>query len=526
MSSIVTAITGGGGAGDAYKPSSTNILQPANTDQANQLYGQTQQGLTNQQNFLNALQAQNGVQNQSNVFNQQQGVANGTGPNPAQNMLNQSTGANVANQAALMAGQRGSGANAGLIARQAAQQGANTQQQSAGQAATMQSQQQLGALNQLGSLATNQVQQNQNAVAGYNQAAQGAQQNTLGAIGAQNNANVGMQSNLNNVSGQLNTAISGQQGALIGNLAGGLGAGLATMLADGGEVEDPSLASDTDTNRDFPANAETDNTPTMDSIDAQRDAYAIPTPGVPAQTLDQTKAALSAAIPGTAGISNGAVKNAPGPQSSVGRHFMQQQDASKPQESKLGAGMSGGTPGASQLGAGGNALGSLAGKGLGQAASWIFGGGLSSALSSGSTAMAGGFGDAVGAVGTGIGTAAPVVGADAASAAPYAAAVAAKGGRASQPVKAMLSPGEKYLTPQAADKVAKGKADPMKSGKTVPGKPKVKGAKDSYANDTVPANLEEGGIVLPRSVTQSKNPEWAAHKFVRDVMAKKGMGLK
>jgi hypothetical protein len=93
----------------------------------------------------------------------------------------------------------------------------------------------------------------------------------------------------------------------------------------------------------------------------------------------------------------------------------------------------------------------------------------------------------------------------------------AQGGK----VPAMVSPGEKYLPPDSVEQVKKG-GNPMSLGRTIPGKPKVSGAKDSYANDTVPATLEEGGIVLPRSVTQSKNPDWAAHKFVRDTLMKSG----
>ena len=92
----------------------------------------------------------------------------------------------------------------------------------------------------------------------------------------------------------------------------------------------------------------------------------------------------------------------------------------------------------------------------------------------------------------------------------------AKGGK----VPALLSPGEKYLPPQEAKEVAQGKKDAMKTGKTVPGKPKVKGAVNSYANDTVKANLDEGGIVIPRSITEGPNSHWEAMKFVRACMAK------
>lgn len=95
---------------------------------------------------------------------------------------------------------------------------------------------------------------------------------------------------------------------------------------------------------------------------------------------------------------------------------------------------------------------------------------------------------------------------------------AARGG----PVRALVSPGERYLNPSEVEKVAKGKKDPMKAGEKIPGKAKVKGAKNSYANDTIPKTLEEGGLVLPRSVTQSKHPHWEAHKFISAIMAKNG----
>jgi len=61
----------------------------------------------------------------------------------------------------------------------------------------------------------------------------------------------------------------------------------------------------------------------------------------------------------------------------------------------------------------------------------------------------------------------------------------------------------------------------MKVGGHVPGKAKVGGAKDSYSNDTVPAILSPGEIVLPRSVTQSANPTEAAAKFVASIKSKK-----
>lgn len=85
----------------------------------------------------------------------------------------------------------------------------------------------------------------------------------------------------------------------------------------------------------------------------------------------------------------------------------------------------------------------------------------------------------------------------------------AQGGK----VPALLSPGERYLSPDKVEAVKQG-ANPMAVGEKVPGKPKVGGAKNSYANDTVPATLEEGGIVIPRSITQGPNPHWEAMRFV------------
>jgi hypothetical protein len=86
----------------------------------------------------------------------------------------------------------------------------------------------------------------------------------------------------------------------------------------------------------------------------------------------------------------------------------------------------------------------------------------------------------------------------------------AKGGK----VPAMVSPGERYLPPSEAKKVVDGKKPAMSAGEKIPGKPKVSGAKNSYANDTVPKTLEAGGIVIPRSVTQGKDAQSQAHKFV------------
>lgn len=163
-----------------------------------QQYNNTNAGLQNQQAFANQATAQNGLQNQNSVFQQQQGLANtlnnqasGQGPNPAQAQLAQNTANNVQQQSALMGSQRGVSQNAGMLARQAAMQGSNVQQQGVGQAATLQAQQQIAAQQALmqqqasmAGVAGQQVGQQANAI----NSAQGAAQN-LFSTQSQNIAN-------------------------------------------------------------------------------------------------------------------------------------------------------------------------------------------------------------------------------------------------------------------------------------------------------------------------------------------------
>ncbi len=332
---------GGLFAGDGPKPA--NLVDPVSGQQITDAAGNVVASIAQQQSFVNALQAQGGIQNQSSVFNQLQGVANGTGPNPAQAQLAQATGANVANQAALAAGQRGSSANAGLIARQAAQAGAGAQQQAAGQASTLQANQSLGALGQLGGIAGQQVAQQQQAITGLNQFAQGNQGQLLGAQSAFNNASVG----------NANGAIAQGEQKFDQNVIGGIANGASAVAGAFGAT--------------------------------------------PQKTTEAPKMAEG------------------GPVSAVGRHLM------------------------------------------------------------------------------------------------------AKGGA----VKAMVSPGERYLSPAEVEKVAAGKKSPMAAGEKIPGEAKVKGAKDSYKNDTVAKTLKSGGIVLPRHVTQAKDAPEKAAAFVRAILARK-----
>ena len=116
MSSIVSSLTGGGDSGVNFKAQSAPILSPVTKEQADAAQAQSLAALQQQQGFLQATQAQNGLGNQSNVFNQYGQIAAGNGPNPAQAMLANSTGQNVANQAAMMAAKN-------AVPRSAASQG-------------------------------------------------------------------------------------------------------------------------------------------------------------------------------------------------------------------------------------------------------------------------------------------------------------------------------------------------------------------------------------------------------------------
>lgn len=348
--------------------SAQNQFQPIGTGtigQQTQAANQNiQSGLQNQQAFIDALQAQNGIQNQSNVYNQLQNVASGQGPNPAQAMLAQATGQNTANQAALMAGQRGAGANVGLIARQAAQQGGANQQNAAGQAASLQAQQSLNALGQLGGLANTQVAQQQGALNSFNQAALGQQ----GNLGSQ-------QSQINNINANVAAQNTAQQNAITGGLLGAVGS-IGQMALPG------------------------KGTPAVKAQMAHGGAVT-----------EKTQPASGSSIEGPASIAGRFLKGTPAVMAQM-----------------------------------------------------------------------------------------------------------AHGGK----VPALVSPGERYLPPAEVKKVAEGKKSPMKAGEKIPGKPKVGGAKNSYANDTVPKTLESGGIVLPRSVTQHPQAPQKAKEFVQAIIAKQG----
>ncbi len=517
---------GVGAAGTDFQAMGANIQQGVNTGQTDQAYNNAQQGLGQQQSFLQALQAQNGAGNQSQVFQQQQALAGqlaqqaqGGGPNPAQAQLAQNTASNVANQSAMMAGQRGAGANVGLLARQAAQQGAATQQQSVGQAATMQAQQQLAAQQALGSqqanmanLAATQVGQQANATSGYSQAAQSEQANLLNALGQFNNANVGMTSNQNSANATIaNTTAQGQQG-MQGGMMQGLGSALQLArggmvpkrYADGGDVDGaPSLGVDT----------KLSNEPAPPSADNLK---------MPAMSMEPTKAP---SLGVNTDLSGPPINSVDGPQSSAGK-FLSNSGVGAP-----GAPNVGGAPSATDDSAGAGALANV-GKSIGQGMnveSKISGAMDNIGSLLGSVSGGGGGGGAammalakggkipyryseggvaaLNGVGTSIGSGMNVED---------------KINGAVNNVTSLLGGGGDDKKPDAAPAMARGGAikgeQYAAQGKVIPGRAKVSG--NSYSNDTVPAMLSPGEVIIPRNVMQSKNPSEGARKFVEAVMAK------
>lgn len=360
MASIAAPIAGGI-IGSLLKPSTGLAALPPQQNFQPQIQQANQNintNIGNQNAFAQALQTQ----------------TQGGGPNLAGSLLANATGQNVNNQAALMASQRGTGSNAGLIARQAAQQGAGIQQNTAGQAAALRQQQQLNAQQALSGVYGQIGQESANQLGSYLQGNAQQNQQILGT----NQINAGI--------GQANT-----QGA--GSVMSGIGQAL------------PGIAS--------------------------------------ALSPAKTAGAMGNSTGGASIASGGPIFAAAEGGEVLPDHLKMISDIYHPSESAHT--------------------------------------GYNSATNQ------------------------------------Y-----AQGGK----VNALVSPGEKFLKPKDVKKVADGKAAPMDVGQTIPGKAKVPGPVNSYSNDTVPKKLEEGGIVIPRSITQGKNPGKDASAFVIAIINKQKKGAK
>lgn len=400
------------GTTDKFQAGSANIQAGTNQGQLNNAYTNVQQGLANQGQLVNTIQPQaaQGVNTQNNLTNQLTQRANGQGPNPALNQLNQATANNTANQAALMASQRGASANPGLIARQAAMQGAANQQTAAGQAATLESQQQIAAQNQLQNLAATQVNQAGQVVNNENQMQQGEQGILQNANTAANNAAVNMQSNVNNANAQTAAANQNNSNGLVGGLAKGLGSALGFSFAEGGEV------------------------PSETEADDQKEKYAS---GGPVSMVGDF-------ISGANNVSTGQLNGVSGPDMPkfTGMGHYDYQGKTKKEDSKP----------------------------TGKVNDDVFQKASQGSLGVGTPAAA--EPDLLGVGSLAPEVAETGAGSSLLGLAPLAAGLA-KGGKAGKSVPAMVSPGEIYLSPEKVRQVLKG-ANPMRIGEHIPGKAKVK----------------------------------------------------
>lgn len=419
------------------------------------------------QNFTNELagSSSNVNQNLSNeggLANILMSQAGGNGPNPAQLQLQQASDAATKQNAGMIASQRG--LNPALAQRQIAENNANMSQQAAGQSAVLGQQEQLGAEGALSGL--------YGTIGGQ----AGQQQSTLQqALASYNNAQVGMQSNLNNV----NSQAAAQNAAAQSQMVGGVLSGGSSMisLAKGGVVPNPKTAM-------VPPAQRFDDGGSVQS----NWGFGLPQTGSANDIANRFIAAggkmgnIGKAINGITSIFNKK------PQPGAAQASAPQTD-DQAEEGYLDAD--------SQLGVAG--------------------------VDNPEIMMAGGAGDAGAASLSG---AADLAGADAGAAAAAAGgaegagglgllALAAKGGEIPDHLHMMAQ----VYHPDFGSKLKQLKA----KGGPVPGKAKVKG--NSYSNDTVPAMLSPGEIVLPRSVTQSADPAKAAAQFVAEKLkSKQGSG--
>lgn len=373
-------------------------LNPVNSFGA-QTYGQDYgQLLTNTQNQYN----QN-MTNQNALVGQLQNQAQGTGPNLAQQQLQQATQGNINSQAAAIASQKG--INPGSVARQVNEQASNANQQAAGQAGVQNAQQQLQSQGLLGGL--------------------------QGQIGNQSLANQQTYENQINAGNNIAAGVAGQNATTGAQIAGGVMSGIGAVagLAHGGMVP----------NYDLGGSVFMPYTPPSNQM-----ASPVATP---------------------------TIQNQSGPSSYIGKALgaQQQGQAQNGQQPKY-------TPG-EQIGRGSD---QLIGAGIG---------GLKSLFSSSINPAASGGG--MDSLGDGLGS-----------------QIADSPGLAQLSYKG----GEIKLPPLRG-------AIPMKQGGGVPGKAKVSG--NSIKNDTVPAVLSPGEVVIPRSVMQSADPAAGAAAFVQHVLSKK-----
>lgn len=483
---LIGTISNALGTQNEFQGAAANLTPGTNTAQLNTAYQGAQGALGTQTDLANTLAPQAGaaVSNQNALANQLLAMSQGGGPNPAQTELNTATGQNVAAQAALMAGQRGAGANAGLIARQAGQQGAATQQQAVGQAATLEAQQQIAAQQNLANLSNNQVTQAGNATGAASTAQQNEQNILQNANTSLNNADVSMQSNLNNVNSQ--SAIANQN--MNANVASGVGKALSnvpvigSIFEKGGEVKmggggpitpNPLVGG--------PAGATATWAPPQFSASNASSGPVVPgTPNAPEFQSNPVlfgnhgKGGGDSGALGTQAEDNPSASalmyDTPG---QFGSSLMNAPDVGAPASAYMG----------SNADFAGSLLGSGGGSDLAAAAFLARGGKIAKG--------------------------------------PHRSHVAnfLAGGGETGERDIIVSPKEVILTPEQVHKVVHEDADPMKIGYRFPGKDKVKG-RDSLKNDVIPTKARGGSVVVPIHITEHKDASAKSRKFVKRVAAK------
>lgn len=542
-SGVLGTLGQGLGLNNNFQAQSANIQQGTNAAQLNNAYTGVQGGLTNQGNLVNTLtpQAATGVASQNALSNELLAMSQGQGPNPAQAELAQATGQNVAQTGAEMAGMRGASGNVGLLARQIGQQGAATQQNAAGQAATLEAQQQIAAQQNLANLANNQISQTGQAVTGQNSAQQNEQSILQNANTSANNAAVGMQSNINNTNAQTSAANQNMNANILGGItsaASNTGAISSLFGAKGGEVTSQGFIHphmklaemNARSLKHFDEGGEID-APNLGTFKAGDDSASAPnvasTSSLPsAPDLSSSTKSSGGGGGGAGGLmalaalaNGGQIQANPltagtqinGPGTWTNGLFNSGSASSGPQigsESALPAATTNFSKVVSDA-----ASNSKSKKQSSSAASptaqstydWMNTPGPSQDQMSTAAWMQAPSEGQSGTVNPASGSFEPDIDAPQTlseacggkiSTGPHKSHVMnylmSEGGK----VPAMVSPGEIYLSPEKVRKVIQEGIDPAKIGEKFKGKAKVKG--DSIENDTIPRDLEEGGVVIDR----------------------------
>lgn len=484
-----------------------DIQKGTNAEQLNNAYSGVQNALNNQIGITNTLtpQVANAASNQNAIAAQELAMSRGEGPNPAANQLAQATGANVANQAALMAAQRGASANPALLARQAAMQGAQVQQGAAGQAATMGSQQQINAQNNLANLSGNQINQAGQASTALNTAQQNEQQNLLNANAGTNANAVAMQSNINNNNSNANSALLGG----ITSMASSNIPVIGSLFAEGGEVGHHGHKKLDFVHKmtkmglqhyDSGGSVTGGNSDLAKSIASTQGGNSNINSGVASSLGNVFKADGGQIQSNNSNWAGSYLNNQPPPSAQADLPALKSMDmgisnANDKEDPMMEAnkGLSGAQAAynnnlaapvysndASEGIQGTNSQGKTAGPDISKLAS------LAMFASKGGNVHPG----------------------------PHKSHVAnfLSGGSVKK-VPAMVSPGEVYLSPEQVKKVINEGIDPISIGHRFKGKAKVKG--DSLKNDNIPVDLEEGGVIIDRKNMDTRHKrELFVHKSI------------